>query len=96
MILFRLYFVLSVCYSEIYKLVFIYNFIVSFTVCGLYLEESYCKIRFSMEEVDTNKLSLLQKLFLLTLPAIVFLNIASYINSATQFLIYFKDSHYLL
>ena len=93
MILLILYFVLSVCYSEIYKLVFIYNFIVSFTVCGLYLEESYCKIRFSMEEVDTNKLSLLQKLFLLTLPAIVFLNIASYINSATQFLIYFKDSH---
>nr|YP_009493079.1 hypothetical protein [Ganoderma tsugae]AWJ63874.1 hypothetical protein [Ganoderma tsugae] len=79
-VLFRLYSVLSVCYNDIYKMVFIYNSIISFTLCGLYLEEHYNEITFSMEEVDINKLSLLQKLLLLSLPAIIFMNLTTNIT----------------
>nr|QTG38683.1 hypothetical protein [Ganoderma sp. TQC-2021a] len=92
-VLFRLYSVLSICYSEIYKLIFLYNSIVSFTLCGLYLEQHYNEVTFSMEEVDINKLSLLNKLLILSLPAIIFLNMGNYISIGTQILDYIKTSH---
>ena len=93
LVLFRLYSVLSFYYSEIYKLVFIYNSIVSFTLCCLYLEEHYSEVIFSIEEVDINKLSLFNKLLILSLPAIIFINMGNYLNIGIQFLDYIKSSH---
>nr|YP_009493142.1 hypothetical protein [Ganoderma leucocontextum]AWJ63937.1 hypothetical protein [Ganoderma leucocontextum]WVH38031.1 hypothetical protein [Ganoderma leucocontextum] len=79
-VLLRLYSVLSSYYTEIYKMVFIYNSIMSFTLCALYLEEHYSDVTFSMLEVDINDLGLLQKLLLLSLPAIIFMNLTTYIT----------------
>nr|YP_010561537.1 hypothetical protein OSR58_mgp53 [Ganoderma flexipes]UYX56908.1 hypothetical protein [Ganoderma flexipes] len=92
-VLFRLYSVLSTCYSEIYKMVFIYNTIFSFSLCAIYLEEKYSYVTFSMDEVNIHNLNLIQKLLLLSLPAIIFLNLSTYVSYGTQFLNYLKSSN---
>nr|YP_009493154.1 hypothetical protein [Ganoderma leucocontextum]AWJ63949.1 hypothetical protein [Ganoderma leucocontextum] len=65
LVLVRLYSVLNIYYTDIYKMVVTYNFIIALTLCGLCLEEKYTVVRFSADEVDINNLNFIQKLLLL-------------------------------
>nr|YP_010290157.1 hypothetical protein MN835_mgp04 [Ganoderma multipileum]ULO25601.1 hypothetical protein [Ganoderma multipileum] len=92
LVLKRLYLVLSVWYNDTYILLFTYNSIISITLCGLYLEEKYELIKFSMDEVDINNLGLLNKLLLLSFPCLILVNIISYIPNMSSLLKFIFNS----
>nr|WVH38049.1 hypothetical protein [Ganoderma leucocontextum] len=74
MVLIKLYCVLMLFYSGLFNFIYVYNLIISYILTVNYLKGNFNSLNYSIDYNWIKNINLLQKILLLTLPAVLVVN----------------------